>query len=396
MKIVDRSGYRLKLLNGEGAWTLLWPVKLVLSWGYRSFIALRARRKRPRRAPSSLGRTRDRAAGPLVVSIGNLEAGGGGKTPCAIALAEAILDGGGRPVVLSRGYGGIASRRWAPFAVPSVRDADRGMPVSMTMTYGAFLDLLSSRGAGGGRRALASYVGDEIVLYRERGIPVVIDPDRERGAAWARERFAPTHLILDDAYRVLSMEKDLDILLLDAERPFGRGCLLPLGTLREPPGAAARADVVIFTRAKGRLVPPAAERFVRGKPVFFATHEPVDLLTRSGATLPPSFLKDRRVVLFSGIARPASFEDLVSSLGARVDLAFRFIDHHAYVEEDVVRMFRESGAGASFVTTEKDWVKAGELFPGATEVLALRVRMRIDAPEGLMGPLLHLPHPNVD
>jgi tetraacyldisaccharide 4'-kinase len=396
MRIVERGGLRLRIFRGEGGWALLYPLKLVLSWGYGLLLAVRARRNRPTRATHQSRERGDSAAGPLVISIGNLEVGGGGKTPCAISLAETIRDGGGRPVVLSRGYGSIASRRWAPFAVPPARGATDETPVSRTMTYGAFRELVSSSAAGGERRALASFVGDEIVLYRERGIPVVIDPDRVRGAAWARELFSPTHLLLDDAYHVSTIEKDVDILLLDAQRPLGNGRLLPLGTLRERPEAAARADVVIFTRAEARLVPPAAARLVGGKPVFFGRHEPVDLMTRAGTALPLSFLKGRGVVLFSGIARPASFEEMAASLGALVDLAFRYIDHHRYGGGDVARMLREGGEGAVFVTTEKDWVKAADLFPAANDVLALRVRMRIDAPRGRVESLLHLPYTDID
>jgi tetraacyldisaccharide 4'-kinase len=396
MRIIDRTGWKLSMLRGEGAWALLYPLRIVLSWVYRVFLAMRPRARGRRRMPSLRNEGSRRANVPYVVSIGNLEVGGGGKTPCTISLATRIEHGGGTPVVLSRGYGGAAARRWAPFALPAAREGDDGAQVSRGMTRGAFVELLSSSASSGPRRALASYVGDEIVLYHERGIPVVIDPDRARGAAWARERFSPTHLLLDDAYHLSSIAKDLDILLLDAEKPFGDGRLLPLGTLRETPEAARRADVVIFTRARGPRVSLQAEHYIEGKPVLFAAHEPVDLLTRAGAPMPLSFLVGRRVVLFSGIVRPRSFEELVLSLGATVDTAYRYVDHHRYTRRDVQRMLGESGPDAVFVTTEKDWGKVVELFPEATGVFALRVRMRIDDPEGDLDRLLHLAYPNVD
>lgn len=391
MRIVDRSGIGVKLLRGEGAWVLLRPGRLLLSWMYALFLALRMRRGRRPGAPPGPLAANGVGRSPFVISIGNLEVGGGGKTPCAIAIAEMARERGGRPVVLSRGYGGAASRRWAPFALPPAREADPRMPVANGMSYGAFLDYLASHEEGGARNELAAAVGDEIVLYHVRGIPVVVDRDRRRGASWARERFSPTHLLLDDAYHTVSLAKDADILLLDAERPFGNGRLLPLGTLREPPGAAARADAVIFTRAQGETAPAEAERFVRGKPVFFARHEPVDLLARSGAPRALSLLEGRNVVLFSGIARPASFEGAARALGARPAAAYRYGDHHRYTRGDIARMVGEGGAEALYLTTEKDWYKAMGLFPTGVEVLALRVRMRIAAPEGALERLLHLP-----
>ncbi len=399
MRIIDRSGPGLKLFRGEGPWALLVPVRFALSEVYRLFLAFR-----PKRAPAarvgSAGAARGAAAHrrltPFVVSVGNLEAGGGGKTPFAMLVAETIREGGGVPVVLTRGYRGAASRLRAPFALPGDPNPREDTLVTRTMTYGTFLGKLSSPMARSGLRALAFAVGDEVVLYLERGIPVVIDRDRARAASWALERFSPTHLILDDGYRVSSLQKDLDTLLLDWERPFGSGHLLPLGTLREPPAAASRADALVFTRAAEARVPREAERFAEGKQVFFGTHEPVDLVRRTGEALPLSFIRDREISIFSGIARPASFERTIASLGARPTAAFRFADHHAYRARDVARMLRTSGREATYVTTEKDWVKSSELFPGDVEVLALRIKMRVSPMERLAELLFHASRPHLD
>lgn len=399
MRIIDRSGLGLRLFRGEGPWVLLVPVRFVLAGAYRLFLAFR-----PMRAPASRvgsagaarGAEARRGLEPLVVSVGNLEAGGGGKTPFAMLVAETIREHGGVPVVLTRGYRGVVSRLHAPFALPGDPNPREDTLVTSTMTYGAFLGKLSSSTVRPGLRALAFAVGDEVVLYHKRGIPVVIDRDRARAAAWALERFSPTHLILDDAYHVFSLQKDLDMLLLDWERPFGNGHLLPLGTLREPPAAALRAGVLVFTRAAEARVPREAERFAEGKQVFFGTHEPVDLVRRTGEALPLSFIRDREISIFSGIARPASFECAITSLGARATAAFRFADHHAYRPADLARMLRASGSKATYVTTEKDWVKASGLFPREVEVLALRIKMRVSPMERFAELLLHAPRPHVD
>ncbi|HVO77203.1 MAG TPA: tetraacyldisaccharide 4'-kinase, partial [Candidatus Bathyarchaeia archaeon] len=312
MKVIERYPLRLRLLEGAGGWAALNPLKRLLAGVYRLWLA--AARGRPagrtsltRRAPRT-----GASGGALVVSIGNLEAGGSGKTPCALRIARGIVEAGGLPVVVSRGYGGAAERR-APCVVPAGRALRRG-------DRGGFVtdeELLASRGTDRSPARDAEALGDEILLYRGRGIPVVVDPDRGRGAELARRLFAPTHIILDDAFQNRSIPKDVEILLLDAERPYGNGRLLPAGTLRESPAATRRADAVIFTRARTPRLPPEAEPFVGGASVFFASHEPVDLVGRGGQSMPCSGIEGRECVLFSGIARPASFEETVRSLGAR-------------------------------------------------------------------------------
>ena len=125
-------------------------------------------------------------------------------------------------------------------------------------------DLIGRAGAGHGTLAReAEALGDEILIYRDRGISVIIDPRRGRGIELARRLFSPSHILLDDAFQNFSVAKDVDILLLDADKPFGGGTLLPLGTLRERPRGARRADIVIFTRAGERRIPEAAQRLRR-------------------------------------------------------------------------------------------------------------------------------------
>jgi tetraacyldisaccharide 4'-kinase len=178
--------------------------------------------------------------------------------------------------------------------------------------------------------------------------------------------------------------KDVDIVLLDAEHPFGNGHLLPLGSLRESPSAVGRADIVVFTRAHAERVPHEAHKFVEGKHLFFARHEPVELIGRDGATASLSLLDDRECVLFSGIARPGPFEEMIVALGARPRFAVRFVDHHRYAEQDILAMRRMAGSGALFITTEKDWVKTYDLFPPDTELYALRIEMKISRIETLI------------
>jgi tetraacyldisaccharide 4'-kinase len=371
MKIVERYGRGYRMITGRGVWAVLFPARLLLAGVYGLCVAARGRGRtsRERKSLPNAGRVR-----PTIVSIGNMEAGGGGKTPFAIAVARGIAERGGLPVVVTRGYRGTARKR-APCVVPAAR-------AKLSARGPGFVTGEDLLGPGGdGRRTLAreaEALGDEVLIYRDRGISVVIDPRRGRGIELARRLFSPSHILLDDAFQNFSVEKDVDILLLDAEKPFGGGTLLPLGTLRERAGGARRADIVIFTRAREQRIPEAARRHAEGKPVFFADHEPSGLVGRSGESIPLASLSGMECVLFSGIARPGSFEETILALGAKPRFAFRFVDHHRYVPEDVRLMTDEGGAGAVFVTTEKDRAKAIDLFPAGTAVLALRVDMRID------------------
>ena len=358
MKIVERYPLWMKFARGAGPWRVLFPLRCALAglYGAGARVASRAALASGRRPlpPSAAGKR------PFVVSIGNIAAGGGGKTPCVIALAEEIRARGGTAVVVSRGYGGAMEGRGTCVA-----------------------------GSADGAAGLARLFGDEAASYAARNIRVVTDARRRRGAALAAKLFAPTHILLDDAYQHHSIAKDLDVLLLDWERPFEDGLLVPAGRLRELPGAARRAGAVIFTRAREDRVPEAAKRYVAGRPVFFARHEAAYLAERGGAREPLSLAAGREAVVFSGIARPESFEEAVAALGASPRAAFRFEDHHRYRAGEIEEIVRAGGPETLFITTEKDFVKAAELFPPGASVYALAIEMRISGIERLR-PLIGL------
>jgi len=328
---------------------MLMPLRISLSLFYRLYLEAGG--------PGARSPKRGRS-GARVISVGNLEAGGGGKTPCAAAIAMEVIRRGGRPAVVSRGHGGEASGSGGTLVLEPGRGADPSDVVSLA--------------------------GDEAMIYLERSIPLVIDRDRARGVNEAVRSIDPTHVILDDAFHRTGIVKDLDILLLDAERPFGSGRLLPAGTLREPPGAVRRADAVVFTRADGDEVPAEALDLVEGKPVFFARHVFDGLYDSDGAGVDPLPLRREHTVLFSGIARHGSFETLAAESGLEPDVSVRFDDHHVYSGDDA-RFIRSLGGERSvFVTTAKDWYKAASLFEGAS-LLRMDMRMEIEGLEELVG-----------
>jgi len=226
--------------------------------------------------------------------------------------------------------------------------------------------------------------GDEPVLLAERlpGVPVVLGRDRYAAGMLAVERFAVEVLVLDDGFQHLQLGRDLDILLLDAARPFGTGRLFPRGDLRERPSALARADVIVFTRwEQGMPVLPSALPLAHSLPPSFRScHEPCGLRALAdGRVLPLAALNGRRVLAFCGIGGPESFRRTLHRLGAVVVAFVTFPDHHPYTHPelaDLSRMAEEHGTEV-LVTTEKDSIRLRRLQPWPRQVWELQILSRV-------------------
>jgi tetraacyldisaccharide 4'-kinase len=289
-----------------------------------------------------------------VISVGNLTLGGTGKTPMVEAIATLLRQHGYRVGVLSRGYGG--------------RDREAITVVS------------------DGARCLVppEVAGDEPVLLAEHlaGIPVVVGRDRYAAGMLAVERFGVDVLVLDDGFQHLQLARDLDILLLDAARPFGTGRLFPRGDLRERPSALARADVIVFTRwEQGMPAPPSALRRTHPLPPSFRScHEPCGVRALpDGQTLPLSALKARSVLAFCGLGTPESFRRTLDRLGAVVVAFVAFPDHHPYTRSDLEEMVRAAKTrGAEvLITTEKDGIRLRRLQPLPWPVWELQILSKV-------------------
>lgn len=261
-----------------------------------------------------------------VVSVGNLSAGGTGKTPFVACLARRFELRGLRVGILSRGYG-----------------AERGDGARLNDEARWFRAVLPAA---------------------ER----VQDPDRVRGAEELVARGVDV-ILLDDGFQHRRLARDLDLVLVDATRPWGlpapapggpsvRACL-PRGLLREPPSALARADLLVLTRAD-QLEPAALavlrselEGLAPGRPLCLGVHRAVGLLGPDG-TEPLAALAGRTVDLVSALGNPEAFQRSVEGLGARVAQHRAFPDHHRYGPGDLAGL----GQGERWlVTTEKDAVK---------------------------------------
>ena len=272
-----------------------------------------------------------------VVSIGNLVAGGTGKTPMTIFVARLIQSLEYRVVVVSRGYRG-----------------------RMEPSGGVVSD---------GRTILAGPedAGDEPYLMAKilTGIPVVVGRRRWEAGMLAVQRFDPHCIVLDDAFQHRRLHRDLDVVLLDSRSPVGNGHLLPRGRLREPLSALQRAQAVVFTRCQAPVGPDTLKRLPAHCPVFCSVHTPLIRAGKaaaggaSGDVTTLTGLTGKRVLAFAGLADNQQFFDCLEQAGCRVVHALAFGDHHRYPPGDRERICRRAlqADAELLVTSFKDWVK---------------------------------------
>jgi tetraacyldisaccharide 4'-kinase len=257
-----------------------------------------------------------------VICIGNLHAGGVGKTPTVVAMVERLQARGRKVAVISRGYGGSVT---GPVRVAGHR---------------------------------ADQVGDEPLLI-SAFCPVYVGADRVALARMAAAEGAEV-LVMDDGFQNPALAKDLSIVVVDAARGWGNGRCIPAGPLRESVAAGLkRADLVL---AIGEGAVAASVPVLRGRVEPLAMGMPW-----AGA----------RVIAFAGIAHPAKFFATLRGLGAEILREVALDDHQPLGEALMRRLEIEAMArGAQLVTTEKDAVRLPESFRG--QVLALVVRLQIE------------------
>ena len=295
-----------------------------------------------------------------VISVGNLTMGGTGKTPFVAHLARRFRFEGKRPAILSRGYG----RR------------SRGVVVVSE---------------GNGPLVSADEGGDEPVALALQlpGVAIVVANRRVEAAA-AAQRLGADLFILDDGYQHLAIEREANLLLLDARDPFGGGRFPPRGRLREPLSALARADAFVFTRAAPNAPPPdvlsTLARANPAAPVFTARLKAAGLYDEKGASIEPGSLAERTFVAVCGIARPASLADTLAELGLAAEETLVFRDHHRYSPADIARIHKTADAtgGSWILTTEKDAVKLS----GRVRLPLVTVRLAVEVEDPGFFPFL--------
>jgi tetraacyldisaccharide 4'-kinase len=276
------------------------------------------------------GRMRRAVARPYrapvpVICVGNLVAGGAGKTPVVLALARSLDRAGVGVHILSRGYGG---RLAGPVRVDPVRHD-------------------------------AAAVGDEALLLAARANPWGAR-DRAAGAREAAAAGAEI-ILLDDGFQNPGLEKDLSLVVVDAEYGFGNRRVIPAGPLREPVAAGlARADAIVLI---GDGAGPADLRDW-GPPILRARLEPVGGECFAGAP----------IVAFAGIGHPQKFFATLSAAGASLIATEPFPDHHPFADSEIARLRHAAErSGARLVTTAKDWVRLAPRLRDGIAVLEIEI-----------------------
>lgn len=272
-----------------------------------------------------------------VVSIGNLSAGGTGKTPFLILLGELLKQRSVLFDVLSRGY----------------RRQTKGV---------ALVDPAGS----------ARQFGDEpLLIARRLGVPVIVGEDRYAGGVYAEQTFGPQLHLLDDGFQHRRLARDFDIVMLTPTDV--RDSLLPAGRLREPLSSLARADAVVLS---GNLPDESVPHFVKRR-----------WRVQRSIFAPP--IKDA-CVAFCGIARPEPFFSQLQQAGLKVVATQRFRDHHAYNGEDIRKLLqlRNSNRASAFITTEKDAVNLGEHLRELETVHVVALRMELEDADAAVNEIL--------
>jgi tetraacyldisaccharide 4'-kinase len=272
---------------------------LPLAWIYQGLVACRRWAYR-----SGLLRVY-RPAVPVIV-VGNLTVGGAGKTPLVLWLTHFLADRGYRPGIVSRGYGGRSAS--SPREVTAASD-----PLE---------------------------VGDEpVLLARRSGVPVVVDPRRNRAVQWLLARHACNIVLSDDGLQHLALARDIEIVVIDGTRKFGNGYCLPAGPLREPLSRLGEADILV---SNGAAMPGAVEMQYR----------PGQLCAVSGDTSTnPAPIVGERIHAVAGIGNPGRFFADLHRQGWLV-IEHPYPDHYAYAAGEL-----EFGDDLTVIMTEKDAVK---------------------------------------
>jgi tetraacyldisaccharide 4'-kinase len=331
---------------------IIWSTMVPAAAIYQAAAALRARFW-------GLGLTRRKVAGTRVISVGNLTVGGNAKTPFTLYLARKLVEHGQRTAIVSRGYGGTLG------SGPAVLVSD-GRTVRLS----------------------AQEAGDEpVMMARAFSGPVAIARRRIDAINLLKELGAMDAVVMDDAFQHLRVARDLDLLLVSAERGFGNGWVMPAGPMREGIRAAARAGAVVMLSSRSgretRLTPRQAARLERMTLLRGVLAARVAVFPDNGRwrEAPAQTLGGRRVLAVSALADPSSFYAMLRELDADLVGVLEYPDHYQYSAADWQRIARAAAPADIVVTTEKDLVKL-ERFPfQRNSIAALRLEVSMGSDE---------------
>lgn len=303
--------------------------------------------------------------GTQVISIGNITAGGTGKTPVTEIFARTLAAEGRKVAILSRGYRRKEAPWWQRLFTQVVEKP-------LVVSDGKRVLLDSTMG------------GDEPYMLASNlpGVAVVVDRNRVKAGRYAVRRLGCDTLILDDGFQYKKLKHSIEVVLVDATNPFGNGNMLPRGILREPARNLKRADIVFLTKCRGDVsaVKEEIRRYNTTAEIVECNHSPrvlKDVWSRE--EFPLDWLDGKTVCTLSGIASPKGFENSLRHLGAKVVWCERYADHHRYDPSEVLyALNRTADMGAdALVTTEKDAVRFPRLETTPVRCLYLRIAIEI-------------------
>ena len=303
--------------------------------------------------------------GIQVISIGNVTAGGTGKTPVTEMFARALSAEGRKVAILSRGY----RRKEAPWWQRMFTQV-----ISPPLVVSDGKHVLRDSETG----------GDEPYMLASNlpGVAVVVDRDRVKAGRYAIKRLGCDTIILDDGFQYQRLKHSVEVVLVDATNPFGNGNMLPRGILREPARHLKRADIVFLTKCRGDVSAVREEiRAYNDKAeIVECTHAPKVLKdVWSREEYPLSWLEGKTTCTLSGIASPKGFENSLRQMGAKVVWCERYADHHRYDPSEILyALNRTADMGAdALVTTEKDAVRFPRFETTPVKCLYLRIAIEI-------------------
>ena len=338
---LDQNKYRDLIASEDGQV----PKKLArgllraVSWGYSAGVSVR-------NTAYNIGLLRTYKPDAAVVSVGNITAGGTGKTPLVIWLANYLADKGANCAILTRGY--------------------KAEPGKLT---------------------------DEPAILAKscEQAKVVINADRIEGAKKALAEGDVDVLIMDDGFQHRRLGRDVDIVAIDAICPFGFGRLLPAGLLRESVKGIKRADIVIITRSD-----QVDDATMAGIEETIKNIAPEVSIVKSicchpgavgmkGQKLTMDEIRSGKVFAFCGIGNPDAFVGQLGSCGMTLVGSKSYNDHHDYTVSDIADIYEEAKyLGADIIlTTQKDWVKAALLIKGFDDIRFAYLELELEFTSGL-------------
>jgi tetraacyldisaccharide 4'-kinase len=283
-----------------------------------------------------------------VISIGNITWGGTGKTPLVESVLKWLHDKGLQAVLLTRGYG-----------------KDENLVISSGMPY----------------------------------VRVLSGKNRLSNALSYLKRNKADVFVLDDGFQHLKIKRDIDIVTLNAQAPFGNKRLIPAGCLREPLNSLRRADMVVITKSdltgeRELLETVSCVKNISDDIIICrSVHRPERFYLSGNREKHLEYIKGERVICVSALADNQSFVKTIKGIGAEIAYSLYYMDHHRYIESDVKRIMEISEACQSkiVVTTEKDWVKLQLLTKSAIsrgmEFLVLKIKLEVKEDEIFYGRL---------